>query len=98
MCVVLLGFEQVRDVASVVGFLGATMGTLMMMVIPGLLVYKMEIFSSRWSHLVKLLLLAFLQKRSVGIFPIFEADSSSFSLFAVRRPMDLPSFTDFRSG
>ncbi|CAL1159672.1 unnamed protein product [Cladocopium goreaui] len=39
----------VRDVASVVGFLGATMGTLMMMVIPGFLVYKMDIFSTRWS-------------------------------------------------
>lgn len=41
----------VRDVASVVGFLGATMGTLMMMmVIPGFLVYKMDIFSTRWSR------------------------------------------------
>lgn len=58
----------VKDVASVVGFLGATMGTLMMMVIPGLLVYKMEVFSSGWSILFILL---FVSSAAVNCLAVF---------------------------
>ena len=58
----------VRDVASVVGFLGATMGTLMMMVIPGLLVYKMDIFSVTMSRLIILL---FVVSAAFNCFAVF---------------------------
>ncbi|CAK8998829.1 unnamed protein product [Durusdinium trenchii] len=40
----------VKNVASVVGFLGATMGTLMMMVIPGWDLYNADEQSYHWCH------------------------------------------------